>query len=156
MRSGEAERPAGSGGERSWWAAGLRFECTRCGVCCCGPEPGYVWVSPLEVERLSEFLGLTIDEFGSRYLRRVGDCLSLVEKPVSLDCVFWDDQKGCLVYEARPKQCRAYPFWDEVLESAETWSEEGESCPGIGKGRRHDGSRIAAALASGGHPPMEV
>jgi Fe-S-cluster containining protein len=37
----------------------------------------------------------------------------------------------CTVYEARPAQCRRFPFWDRTLESPERWREAAEECDGI-------------------------
>ena len=39
-----------------WYRDGLAFSCTRCGACCTG-GPGYVWVSPEEIEELARFRG---------------------------------------------------------------------------------------------------
>ena len=39
-------------------------------------------------------------------------------------CTFLTREGGCGVYEARPVQCRAYPFWPRVLKSPETWNHE--------------------------------
>lgn len=118
--------------ERPWYQDGLRFACTRCGACCTG-APGFVWVSVAEIEALAAELRLSTDEFGRRFLRRVGDRISLVERPNG-DCVFWDANRGCTVYESRPVQCRTWPFWTENLESRETWEETGSRCPGIDRG----------------------
>ena len=52
-----------------------------------------------EVEAIAGFLGLSIPDFGRRYLRRIGGSLSLTEKP-NHDCIFW--QNGCTVYSVRP------------------------------------------------------
>jgi len=49
-------------------------------------------------------------------------------------CPFLGEGNVCEVYEARPKQCRSWPFWVDNLERA-TW--EGpvtQCCPGVGKG----------------------
>lgn len=114
-----------------WYSEGLRFACSKCGKCCTG-APGYVWVGRDEIERLAEHVELSVEEFGKRYLRRVGRKLSLVEKP-NFDCVFWNG--GCTVYAARPLQCRTFPFWPENIDSREAWDETAAECPGIGKGR---------------------
>ena len=55
----------------------------------------------------------------------------------SEDCIFWRD--GCAVYEARPFQCRSYPFWRELLASKKAWREAARSCPGIGRDAGHSG-----------------
>lgn len=121
-----------------WYRDGLRFRCSGCGHCCTG-APGYVWVRLTEVERLAAHLGLSIDAFGKRYLRRVGRRLSLVERPNG-DCVFFD--RGCQVYSARPEQCRSYPFWPEHIASREAWEAEAGECPGIGEGRLYSVEEI--------------
>ena len=83
-----------------WFRDGLSFTCTRCGSCCTG-APGYVWVDRDEIAQLASHRGEAIEEFTSRHVRRVGDRLSLIEKPGG-DCIFWDRQAGCTVYPARP------------------------------------------------------
>lgn len=108
---------------------GLSFACTRCGACCTG-EPGYVWVAAAEIRALAARVGLAPDEFGRRYLRRVGDRISLLEKRNG-DCVFWEPGRGCTVYEARPAQCRTYPFWPETIRTRAAWRAERGRCPGI-------------------------
>ena len=74
-----------------WYRDGLAFSCTRCGACCTG-APGYVWVSPEEIDRLAEFRGETVEQFAAKFVRRVGDRYSLIEKPGG-DCIFWDKQR---------------------------------------------------------------
>ena len=116
---------------KPWYREGLSFSCTRCGDCCTG-VPGYVWVEPTEIEALAKHLGLSVDSFGERYLRKVGRRYSLIEKPGG-DCVFFD--KGCSVYPARPTQCRTFPFWRSNLKSERAWDEIADQCPGIGQGK---------------------
>ncbi|SVD13094.1 uncharacterized protein METZ01_LOCUS365948 [marine metagenome] len=116
---------------KPWYREGLSFSCTRCGDCCTG-VPGYVWVEPTEIEALAKHLGLSVDSFGERYLRKVGRRYSLIEKPGG-DCVFFD--KGCSVYPARPTQCRTFPFWRGNLKSERAWDEIADECPGIGQGK---------------------
>lgn len=113
-----------------WYRDGLPFSCTQCGHCC--RIEGYVWMTPEEIERVAEHLGLESHVFGGRYLRRVGKRWSLVEKP-NHDCIFWED--GCTIYEVRPSQCRTFPFWPEHLTDLESWQEIVEECPGSGAGR---------------------
>ncbi len=97
-------------------------------------------------------MGLSIDEFGRGYLRRVGRRYSLIDKPNpalpgSRPCIFWDEEgKGCSVYELRPKQCRTYPFWKEILASEDAWRKEADACggiePGGDRGRLYDRAEI--------------
>lgn len=115
--------------EKPWYAEGLRFKCTECGQCCTG-SPGYVWVSEEEAQEISEHLGISLIEFGRRYLRRVDSRLALLEHPKNYDCVFLQDKK-CQIYPVRPKQCRTFPWWTQNLRSEEDWEEAAKRCEGI-------------------------
>jgi len=80
-------------------------------------------------------LKLDVEAFEEQFVRRVGARKSLKEFP-SGDCVFFDGQKRkCTVYEARPRQCRTWPFWDSNLKTAEDWQHTCSVCPGSGQGR---------------------
>ncbi len=112
---------------------GLPFECTACGDCCTG-DPGYVWVNDDEIARLAAHLGLTPAAFEAEHVRKVGSRRSLFER-MSGDCVLFDPAtRRCTVYEARPVQCRTWPFWSDNLASPEAWEETCEVCPGSGRG----------------------
>lgn len=126
-----------------WYRDGLRFSCTRCGACCTG-APGFVWVELDEIERLATDRGESVDDFSRRHVRRVGRGYSLVEKPNG-DCVFWSRETGCTVYQARPNQCRTWPFWRENIETPDDWRGVRRTCPGAGKGRLHSADVIEAA-----------
>ncbi len=116
--------------EEPWYKEGLRFQCTECGQCCTG-APGYVWVNEQEIAAMAEFLNISIDSFKKKYLRRRDNRYALVEKKSqNHDCVFLKDKK-CLVYKARPTQCRTYPWWKENLNSEESWKSAAQSCEGI-------------------------
>lgn len=131
-------------GNATWYGSGLSFECTRCGNCCTG-SPGHVWVSLPEVERLASHLSMTVDQFGGRYLRLVGSRLSLLESRAG-DCVFWNAEVGCTVYEARPDQCRSWPFWHAHLADGEAWKRVSEFCPGCNSGANYDLVQIRSIL----------
>ena len=127
--------------EQPWYQAGLKFECTQCGDCCTG-APGYVWVNKDEIAAIAQRVGMEVDAFESKYVRMVGVRKSLVEFPNG-DCVFFDNQsRKCKVYEARPRQCRTWPFWDSNLKTPETWAATCEVCPGSGKGKLYQLAEI--------------
>jgi Fe-S-cluster containining protein len=104
-----------------------------------------VWVSTVEIQKLAEFLGETTEEFSARYVRRVGDRFSLIEKPGG-DCIFWDKEAGCTVYSARPDQCRAWPFWPENVAKPRDWDRVREVCPGAGQGRLYSLTEIRSSM----------
>ncbi len=135
---------------------GLRFECTRCNACC-RFEPGYVFLSEHDIERLMAATGLKREEFLARYCREVpsgdGLMISLKEKP-NYDCIFWDE--GCTVYPYRPLQCRSYPFWGPNLTSRLAWDSLKGHCPGVGKGKLHTQEEIESWLASRKDDPLVI
>src|SRR5262245_12780335 len=117
-----------------WYEDGLRFECTQCGNCCTG-APGYVWVNAAEIAALAQLVNETVDAFEEKYTRKVGNRTSLIEYSNG-DCVFFDNKsRRCTVYDARPRQCRTWPFWNSNLKSSSAWAHTCQVCPGSGKGR---------------------
>ena len=121
--------------DQPWYQNGLRFKCTQCGNCCTG-APGYVWVNQAEIEGLAAARDETdVEAFEDQYVRKIGIRRSLREFPNG-DCVFFDNEKRtCTVYDARPRQCRTWPFWDSNLKSPAAWAETCEVCPGSGQGK---------------------
>lgn len=136
---------------------GLNFSCRRC-MYCCSAEPGYVFLSEDDITRLSAFFSLDRDTFIKQYCRMVDYgthfLVSLRERK-NYDCEFLTPQ-GCSVYEARPLQCRTYPFWGNILESREKWDEEASYCPGINKGERVRGKEIEKILRKSEENPCAV
>jgi len=131
-----------------WYADGLSFACTQCGNCCTG-EPGYVWISDIEIERLAAHLGTTRSEVVTKYCRTINGRLSLREKRIrgEYDCIFLEERQGrrvCTVYAVRPLQCRTWPFWSENIESPARWKRAAQKCPGMNTGRKYSSEQIEA------------
>jgi uncharacterized protein len=128
-----------------WYQGGLKFSCTGCGDCCTG-APGYVWVNASEIEALAATVGLPVDEFLRRYVRKVGMRRSLIELAGG-DCVFFEStSRRCRVYDARPRQCRTWPFWASNVATPAAWEQTAERCPGCNRGRRVPLGKIVAQL----------
>jgi Fe-S-cluster containining protein len=130
--------------DRLWYQGGLRFECTQCGNCCSGPTTGYVWVDEDEIHRMAVAFGMGDDlpAFERKFVRRVGTRKSLVEYSDG-DCIFLDPKtRGCMLYDARPRQCRSWPFWDSNLSSPKSWARAATGCPGCNQGRLYSLSEI--------------
>ncbi len=118
-----------SNNDNPWYKDGLRFKCTGCGECCTG-APGYVWVTEKEMKAIAESIGIPIEDFMAKYVRRVGRRYSLLEKPRSYDCIFLKGKK-CRIYDVRPTQCRTFPWWTGNLDSEKTWKRLAKECEGI-------------------------
>ncbi len=112
-----------------WFKDGLKFGCTECGECCTG-SPGYVWLNDAEIAAMAKELKITEEEFVKKYTRKIAGRLSLLEHQKTYDCVFLKERR-CLVYHARPTQCRTFPWWPENLASPEAWQRAAKRCEGI-------------------------
>jgi len=127
----------------AFYAKGLRFSCTRCSSCC-RHESGFVYLSENDLALLANEFKMSYTEFIKAWCRWIPlghdrERLSLKEKS-NFDCIFWKEQ--CVVYHARPLQCRTFPFWDYVARSGEAWENAGKSCPGINNGELHSKKEI--------------
>lgn len=88
--------------------------------------------------------GLTASEFRQAYTRALpGGAISLRETSRGA-CVFFVAGQGCSVYEDRPRQCRTWPFWKQVVETRESWNREAVECPGMNHGPLHAATEIIA------------
>ncbi len=112
-----------------WFQEGLRFHCTGCGKCCTG-SPGYIFLSPDDLEKLSSHCQLSIEQFVDQYTQRVDDQISLIDTPGTDACIFLKNNQ-CSIYEARPIQCRTFPWWIQILDSKNAWERAAQSCEGI-------------------------
>ena len=123
--------------------SGLRFACQRCGVCCTG-TPGVIRVSTGEIETIAAFLEITPERFTRDYLIDLEGGWSIGEHTDGR-CRFYAD--GCRIYPVRPRQCRSYPFWFNILRSERSWQREGRQCAGIGRGRFYSREEILDLVA---------
>lgn len=130
-----------------WYKDGLKFSCSGCGDCCTG-APGFVWIDQSESQAMADAVGLAQEEFEDQYTRKIGARRSLKEFSNG-DCVFFDNQtRKCEVYDARPRQCKTWPFWDSNLRTPEDWERTCEECPGSGTGKLHQLNEIEARRKS--------
>ena len=105
--------------------------CSSCGGKCCTGESGYIYLNSKEIQNIAALLSLSEQEFVSRYLFKKGYKYSIKEREVngSFECVFFNSEySGCSIYEARPVQCRTFPFWDYYKMRVDELKLE---CPGV-------------------------
>jgi hypothetical protein len=114
----------------NWYKNGLYFKCKKNCDNCCSKSPGYVWISNEEQKKIASFLKISLNEFLKKYTRNVNGRVSLLENLINFDCVFLKDKK-CSIYDARPIQCKTFPFWKGNLLSKKSWDSLKEDCPGI-------------------------
>lgn len=114
---------------QEWFKEGLRFKCTGCGKCCTG-APGYVFLSPRDIDALASHLEMSISDFMKKYTYQVDEKVSLIDRPKSDHCIFLKNNQ-CSVYEARPSQCRTFPWWVYFLKDKASWQKAKRHCEGI-------------------------
>jgi Fe-S-cluster containining protein len=106
--------------------------CSQCEGNCCIGESGYIWINSSEIENLANHLNLEVDQLVEKYLTKVGYKYTINEQKLSetnYACIFFDlKKKQCLIYEARPTQCRTFPFWDYFKNRV---NEVKDECPAI-------------------------
>ncbi|WP_421717123.1 YkgJ family cysteine cluster protein [Arcobacter arenosus] len=106
--------------------------CDTCEGNCCIGESGNIWINKQEIENLSNHLDISLEELRFRFLEKRGYKYSIKEIKLSSDnyaCIFFDlEKKQCSIYEARPIQCRTFPFWDYFKNHKEEVIKE---CPAI-------------------------
>ena len=127
-----------------WWSDGIRFECQETGRCCVARGSyGYVYLTLADRQRLARHFGLSTRAFTRRHCLRTDGHWHL--RDFTDQCAYLDGVR-CRVYEARPEQCRTWPFWPENM-SPRAWSKEVAGyCPGVGKGRVVSGPEIVQLL----------
>jgi len=139
--------PGPSASRTTWYADGLAFSCRNCGACC-GGAPGDVWVADEEVAPLAAALDMSEDAFLAECVRtRRGG--RLLKERANWDCILLDPvTRRCRAYEARPLQCRLWPWWQQNLASPEAWAACKRDCPGVGEGPVTPPETIDACLAA--------
>lgn len=124
----------------SFYKDGIRFKCKQCGNCC--NIEGYVFIFREDLNRILEKTEFTKEELQLRYLSTV-EGYTVLRDSGERSCIFWDPViKGCKIYEARPTQCRTFPFWKTLLYNEKKWKEGTKDCHGIGEGRLYTEEEI--------------
>lgn len=132
---------------RPWYREGLRFACIPgCGRCCVNHgEFTYLYLEPADADRLAEHFGLPLAEY---LARDTGLDDGLVVVPSRDGACPYLDGTRCTVHDARPVQCRTFPFWRDLVRDRAAWRATAAWCPGIGEGEVHDRERIEALLSA--------
>jgi len=111
---------------------GVAFRCQpNCGRCCDQPG-GIVYLSPDDAERLAGHAGLDVEAWLERDTRKTFDGRYVLKsREEDGVCIHLNEQKQCSIYEVRPQQCKAFPWWGENLATPAAWGTTKTACPGI-------------------------
>ncbi len=129
---------------KEFYRDGIRFECQGEGKCCVSRgKYGYVYLSFNDRRRLAAHFRISTAEFTLQFTEKDDGLYQL--KYRDKDCPFLHANR-CSVYEARPWQCRTWPFWSENMNTRIWELEVASYCPGIGKGRLYTAEEIEDIL----------
>lgn len=122
----------------------MNFACQEsCGGKCCtfawqGDDNSFIFLTKFDQFRLISFLRKSLESFA-----QLGEFsfTGFIDKPSrqwyltgdSNGCQFFKDGK-CTVYEARPTQCRTFPYWPRNIVDGKFTTDVTNSCPGINLG----------------------
>lgn len=121
-----------------WFANGLKTACVPgCTQCC---ADGWIKLSQHDVHGLAEATGLNEGAFWEKYVE-VSEGTDVLKMRDSGRCPFVTAE-GCVVYPARPVQCKTFPLWPEYVRDLERWKMAAARCPGVGKGKLHTKEEI--------------
>ena len=105
---------------------------TKCKALCCVGE-GFVFLDEDEIKSIAQYLNLDTEIFLKLYTKKAlyGHRIVLTDLKIGgqLKCVFLDSDNKCEIYPTRPKQCRAFPFWEHLKNRKKEELEK--LCPGI-------------------------
>ena len=84
------------------------FKCSGCGTCC--RWSGSVLLTDRDISRMAEHLNLSEEAFIEQHTRLAPNRiqLALLDRSDG-SCAFLKGNR-CQIYEARPEQCRSFPF----------------------------------------------
>ena len=131
-----------------FYSPGIRFACRGDGKCCRNHgRHTYVYVSFNDRRRLAVHLNLSTPEFTKRFTQAADGMVHL--KDPDRDCPFFAENR-CTVHEARPGQCRTWPFWKENMHP-KVWERDVMAfCPGVGAGRLYTQDEIERIMEKQG------
>ncbi len=122
---------------------GIQFQCQGSGKCCISRgEYGYVYLTLNDRKNLAAHLDISVHKFTRNYCHKNEGLFALTTPKKQNECIFLKNLK-CSVYEARPTQCKTWPFWPEVLEAKEWKQDVVKFCPGANKGKKWSLKEIA-------------
>ena len=132
---------------------GARFSCKMCGDCCRGFNDGDVFLYGEDITKLASFLGFDgnsgLRKFSKKYLKIIQTtfywrkegakrgknysigCIGFQFQGEDEHCAFLSSENACTVHEARPLQCRSFPWWQKMVRSRNQIWKYARKCPGL-------------------------
>jgi hypothetical protein len=122
----------------------MRFQCQSGCIRCC-EQKGFVYLTGDDIARIAAHLAMTRAEFKRHYLCGTAPLLRF-RKPRLRQCPFLLTN-GCSIHAVKPLQCKAFPYWPELMAKASERRETAKFCPGMNRGPLVD-LKVASEVAS--------
>ena len=114
----------------------LRFECTKCGICCgdTKEKTRHILLLGAEAEQIATATSQEIQRVAEKIEGKAPYIYEMKKTLGKGKCVFLSKNR-CTIYPLRPLICRFYPFELKTAANREYKFSCTNECPGIGKGK---------------------
>ena len=112
----------------------VRFQCTKCGICCGDTKEKTRHILLLKTE--AEQIAAATSQPTSKFTAKIKDKAPYsyeMKKTEDGKCIFLKNNR-CTIYSARPLICKFYPFELKITYSGKHTFLYTPECPGINKG----------------------
>ena len=107
----------------------MGFKCEHCGNCCTGK--GVVFMTEREIGKISVYLHLSPFTFREQFLS-IFNNRPILKNKINGECIFHKNNR-CSIHEAKPDQCKAWPFWSTLLKYPKNFQYAKGYCEGLKK-----------------------
>ena len=117
------------------YPADLRFQCTKCGLCCGDTKKKirHILLLTTEAEQIATAIAQPIPQFAAKIKGKTPYTYEMKKTPENGKCLFLTKNR-CTIYPIRPLICRFYPF--ELKSTKQKYQfHYTTECPNIGKGK---------------------
>ena len=114
----------------------VRFQCTRCALCCGDTKKRarHILLLKKETERISEATFKPVEEFAVQIEGREPYVYEMKKTKEEGKCLFLKENL-CTIYASRPLICKFYPFQLRTTKDGRHRFSHTRECQGIGKGK---------------------
>ena len=114
----------------------LRFQCTKCGICCGDTQEKtrHILLLTAEAEQIATATSQPIAKFAVKIEGKAPYSHEMKKTIENGKCVFLENN-SCTIYPLRPLICRFYPFELKVTANGKHQFLYTDECLGIGKGK---------------------
>jgi Fe-S-cluster containining protein len=118
------------------YPAEVRFQCTKCGICCgdTKEKTRHILLLTAEAAQIATATSQPIAEFAVKIDGKAPYSHEMKKTLENGKCIFLS-QNRCTIYPLRPLICRFYPFELKIATNQKHQFLHTNECPSIGKGK---------------------